>query len=88
MWVATYSVEADSFRAERPRPWSLGPMPPTLRSPAAGALIRAFDLHPDGQRFAVLGAPEELTAAKRDHVVLIQNFFDELRRIAPAGNPR
>ncbi len=84
MWVATYSVEADSFRAERPRPWSLGPMPPTQRSPAAGA----FDLHPDGKRFAVLGASEELSAAKRDHVVLIQNFFDELRRLAPAGNPR
>jgi serine/threonine-protein kinase len=77
MWVTTYIVEGSSFRAERPREWS-----PERVLPLATA-IRAFALHPDGQRLAVLGAPEEQTAAKRDHVVFIQNFFDELRRLAP-----
>ena len=43
-----------------------------------------FDLHPDGQRFAVLRAAEEQAEVKQDKVILIQNFFDELRRIAPA----
>jgi hypothetical protein len=42
---------------------------------------RPFDLHPDGERVAVLKASGD--EAKRDHVILIQNFIDELRRIAP-----
>ena len=44
---------------------------------------RNYDLHPDGERVAVLKASE--AEAGRHHVILIQNFFDELRRIAPAG---
>jgi serine/threonine-protein kinase len=75
--VATYVVEGSSFRAEKPREWSPERVLPLPTS------IRAFDLHPDGRHFAVLWAPEEETAAKRDHVVFIQNFFDELRRLAP-----
>jgi hypothetical protein len=75
--VATYLVERGSFRAEKPREWApKSPLP-------LGASIRTFDLHPDGRRLAVLRAPEEQSAAKRDHVVFIQNFFDELRRLAP-----
>ena len=79
IWVATYIVEGDSFRAEKPRAWS-----PERVLPLA-AVIRAFDLHPDGQRLAVLKAAEEQTAARRDHLVVIQNFFDELRRVAPVA---
>ena len=45
---------------------------------------RMFDLHPDGERFAVAPAAQAEEAAKRDKVVVILNFFDELRRIAPA----
>ena len=49
-------------------------------------LLRAgrvlFDAHPDGKRFAVVTAAEE-TEVRRDTVVFITNFFDELRRIAP-----
>jgi Tol biopolymer transport system component len=77
IWVATYVVEGSSFRAERPREWSPERVMPLPTS------IRAFDLHPDGKRLAVLRAPEEQTGAKRDHVVFILNFFDELRRLAP-----
>ena len=44
--VATYSVDGDSFRAEKPRLWSearfVGNRP-----------WRIFDLHPDGERFAI-----------------------------------
>jgi Tol biopolymer transport system component len=77
IWVTTYVAEGSSFRAETPREWSPERMLPL---PTA---IRAFDLHPDGQRLAVLMAPEEMVVAKRDHLVLIQNFFDELNRLAP-----
>ena len=45
---------------------------------------RNFDLHPDGQRFAVLKAPEGQSETKADKVVLILNFSEELRRLAPS----
>jgi hypothetical protein len=40
-----------------------------------------FDLHPDGQRFAVLKAAHEPTAVPQNQVVLIPDFIDGLRRI-------
>jgi hypothetical protein len=50
-----------------------------------GDLVRTFDLHPDGERFAVAVPAEGSSVTKGDHVVLVQNFFDELRRLAPPG---
>jgi hypothetical protein len=44
---------------------------------------RSFDLHPDGERFAIAPATQTPGGAKQDHVTFIVNFFDELRRIAP-----
>jgi hypothetical protein len=43
-------------------------------------------LHPDSERFAIALAPVAQTpgGTKRDAVVFIFNFFDELRRIVPA----
>jgi serine/threonine-protein kinase len=73
--VASYTVEGDSFKADKPRLWSEQPILPLLR-------LRSFDLHPDGERIAAAvptGQPEE----KLDKVTFIFNFFDELRRIAP-----
>ena len=75
--VAPYTVEGDSFRAEKPRLWSEARY--VLRSRQ-----QSFDLHPDGERFALAAVPETQTAAKRDKLVFIFNFFDELRRVAPA----
>jgi Tol biopolymer transport system component len=76
--VAAYTVVGDSFRADRPQLWSEGQF--TDRGPR-----RNFDLHPDGKRFAVLKAAETQAEARRDKVVFIFNFFDELRRLAPTG---
>jgi hypothetical protein len=76
--VAAYTVvEGDSFRAEKPREWSPGRLPLRVSN-------RNYDLHPDGERVAVLMASVDQAEAGRDHVTVIQNFFDELRRIAPA----
>jgi hypothetical protein len=48
------------------------------------AVGRSFDVHPDGDRFAQVKASE--SDAKRDHITLIFNFLDELRRLAPCGD--
>lgn len=75
--VAKYSVEGDSFRAEKPRRWSEGRY-------AGNRPWRIFDLHPDGERFAIAPDLQAPGGATQDKVVFIFNFFDELRRIAPA----
>ncbi len=75
--VVPYEAAEDVFRAEKPRLWSQGRFTPL-------GVFRSFDLHPDGQRFALVPAAET-EKATQDKVVLIFNFFDELRRIAPVG---
>ena len=77
LMLAAYAAEGDSLHAEKPRQWSPGRVPMPILGP------RTFDLHPDGQRIAVLKAAGEQAQDKSAHVVLIQNFFDELRRLAP-----
>jgi serine/threonine-protein kinase len=75
--VAPFTVEGDSFRVEKPRLWSDGRY-------LERAGNRGFDLHPDGERFALALAAQTPSDTKQDKVVFIFNFFDELRRIAPA----
>ena len=74
--VATYIIEGETFRAEKPRLWSEG------RFARTGS--RNFDLHPDGDRFAVLVTDDALVQSKQDKVTFVFNFFEELERIAPA----
>jgi hypothetical protein len=73
--VAPYDVVGDSFRVEKPRPWS----PTGIRGVG---LPSPYDIHPDGKRLAVVGKRDEDTSA-HDTVVFVFNFFDELRRLAP-----
>jgi serine/threonine-protein kinase len=77
LMVAPYAVEANSFKADKPRVWSQRRF---MTRPG-----RPFDLHPDGERFALVTAPENVTAVQQDKLVFIFNFFDELRRVAPAS---
>ena len=74
--MAPFTVVGDSFRAEKPRLWSDGQF--ALRGPN-----RMFDLHPDGEPFALAPAQQTPGGGKRDRVTFLFNFFDELRRIAP-----
>ena len=73
--VAPYVVDGDSFRADKPRLWS-----PASYQPEGW--LRVYDVHPDGKRVAI-AKPLDTAADKRDKVVIILNFFDELRRLAP-----
>jgi hypothetical protein len=65
-------TQADTFRADKPRLWSEEQFTNRV------ARDRNFDLHPDGQRFAVLkAAPSETQSGK---VVFISNFLEGLRK--------
>ena len=47
---------------------------------------KQWDLAPDGKRVVVIAPVESAEAPKQEHeVVFLENFFDELRRRAPAG---
>jgi hypothetical protein len=72
--AASYTVSGDSFHAEKPRLLSDSRFSPRI-------IGRSFDLHPDGDRFALASASGADVSAKRTQVTLIFNFFDELKRI-------
>jgi serine/threonine-protein kinase len=78
LMMSPYTVDGDSFQAAKPIVWSDTRFGPRARQ-------RSFDLHPDGDRFAIAPAPDAQSAVKQDKVVFIFNFFDELRRLAPPG---
>ncbi len=78
LMVASYAVEGDSFKADKPRVWS-------ERRFSVRPRLRSFDLHPDGERFVLAAAPDNESAVKQDKLVFIFNFFDELRRLAPVA---
>jgi Tol biopolymer transport system component/DNA-binding winged helix-turn-helix (wHTH) protein len=74
MMVASYKVNGAALVASKPRLWA-----------AKNDLGTYFDLAPDGKRFAVLQPAAASEHGGSEHVMLLQNFFDELRRRAPAG---
>ena len=68
-----YTVEGGAFRPTTPQRWSEGHY--QVRGPN-----RMFDLHPDGERFALAPA----TNKPDEHLTFFFNFLEELRRLAPA----
>jgi len=72
--VVSYTADGGSFTANKAQAWWSGRILARPRGPYA--------LHPDGNRFAVSIAQDATT--KHDHVVFVFNFFEELRRLAPA----
>jgi serine/threonine protein kinase/Tol biopolymer transport system component len=76
--AASYVEAGDSFRAEKPRLWSPRLLPASITRPMQRGL---FTVHPDGERVA-LYVPPDAALGTRDKVVLVLNFFDELRRLS------
>jgi predicted Ser/Thr protein kinase len=71
LMAVSYSVNGDSFVADKPRVW------------IAKLGGTQFDLAPDGKRVSVL---TPVDTSKADHeVTFLFNFFDELRRRLPTG---
>ncbi len=78
--VAGYTVEGDSFVPDKPRVWS------EKRTANFGNMTPTADLAPNGKRIAAIMSserPEDQQA--RNHVIFLENFFDEVRRRAPVS---
>ena len=67
----TYTVEGDSFKADKPHVWSEQPV---LRLPRN----TSFDLHPDGLRIAA-AVPTGQATERLDKITLVLSFSNQLR---------
>jgi hypothetical protein len=79
--VVDYNATGDSLTAGKPRVWS-------QKSFAWLGGCYPYDLAPDGKRFAFVLNPYaagEQSIKPTDSVMVLLNFFDELRRKVPAG---
>jgi serine/threonine protein kinase/Tol biopolymer transport system component len=78
--VASYTVRGDSFVADKPRVWS-------EKKIANVGGFPNYGLAPDGKRIAAL-MPVEGTQVEesQNHVIFLENFFDELRRKLPLSD--
>jgi serine/threonine-protein kinase len=82
IFAAAYTVKGDAFVADKPRMWSETPIAGT------GAVNpgKNVGLAPDGKRIVALMPTATGDAQQvKNHVVILLNFFDELRRRAPVG---
>ena len=81
MMVVSYSTTGGVFTPSKARVWSEASF---SANPPLGAYGPGFDLHPDGQRFAVAPpAPPIVDDPRPTHLVFVFNFLDELRRLVP-----
>ena len=79
--VAGYEANTAVFAAARPQLWS-------EKKLAFLGGCYPYDLAPDGKRFAVVLNPDTANEQARkptDHVMVLPDFFDELRRRVPTG---
>jgi Tol biopolymer transport system component/tRNA A-37 threonylcarbamoyl transferase component Bud32 len=75
--VASYTVSAGAFKPDRPREWT------DVRMPAGRGPNRVYDLHPDGRMFLFQDPTAQTGTTTVDHVTLLFNVFEEIRRKAP-----
>jgi Tol biopolymer transport system component/predicted Ser/Thr protein kinase len=77
LMAATYEARGEAFVHSPPQVWS------KARVTDLGTTIRAFDMHPDGQR-ALIGSLDP-SQASEPRLVYVSNFFDELRQRLSSG---
>ena len=73
-----YTAKGDSFAAGNPRVWT------EARLQGAFGSFN-FNLAPDGKRLAAMVADDASAGKLPTHLTFLLNFFDGLRRKAPAG---
>ena len=49
----------------------------------SGSPISAYDVSADGQRFLMLKPSEETSSSSLTQIVVVQNWFEELKRLVP-----
>jgi WD40-like Beta Propeller Repeat len=76
--VADYTAQGDSFTAGKPRLWSLA----QILAPTG---VYNMDVTADGKRLVAFVADDANGEKPPTHLTFLLNFFDELRRNAPAG---
>jgi eukaryotic-like serine/threonine-protein kinase len=76
--VTSYNAKGDSFAAGKPQVWS-------QKNLIEAGGNYTYDLAPDGKRFAVVLNPYGTEERPTDSVIVLLNFFDELRRKVPSG---
>ena len=75
--AAGYTVKGDAFQQEKPRQW-------IAKLGETQLLGNQWDVDPSGNRVAVNTLEDVPGTPKADHTfVLLENFFDELRRRVP-----
>jgi hypothetical protein len=73
--TVSYTIKGGAFVAEKAAVW-------IENSHMAGG----FDVAPDGRRIIVTAAAATREALRPEQtIVFVQNFFEELRRLAPVG---
>ena len=79
--AAAYTVTGDTFVADKVRMWS------DKQLGGSSNNVKNIDLAPDGKRIVALMPAAEAKGAQeaQNHVVFLENFFDELRRKVPVG---
>jgi serine/threonine-protein kinase len=71
-----YTAKGDVFVPDKPRPWPGPRMAPV-------AMASSFDVTPDGKRLVLFMASESDDESKTQHISVMLNFFDEVRRRLP-----
>jgi serine/threonine-protein kinase len=78
LMVASYRVKNGAIEIDPPRSWSERQLADTI-------VLPAFDLAADGRSVVALLPYDEHEVARADHVTVIVNFLDQLRRISPVN---
>jgi len=68
-----------SFSAGKPKMLFQGPYVPTAIT------FPYYDVSPDGQRFLMLKANERISPSSLTQIIVVQNWFEELKRRVPTG---
>jgi Tol biopolymer transport system component/predicted Ser/Thr protein kinase len=78
LMLVSYTVNNGTFAAAKPRPWS------GVQIAYGASDSHNYELAPDGKR-VISVVPAKPQDAGGNHIVLLLNFFDELRRRAPVS---
>lgn len=76
IYTVKYQIVEGQFESEPPVPWKGG----TFLDPGWND---RFDISPDGQRVLVCTQADDVAQPIHDHVVIVENFFEVLRQMAP-----